>query len=172
MKHLIVFLMSSLLIISGCKKEKESEEPIVEEQTVQAEDAVESEAVFTAPELSEIDFDALADLQKQISNQPENRSLRGTFLEKAYFKSNKALVTIGVGRLTHPETGQPLSRAMVKRAAQLDANRWAAYGLSWIKNDLNPDFGNVDTTFQGLQNVLLSYDKGDSLYLAVANEIQ
>jgi hypothetical protein len=165
-------LLLCLLVWAGCKKETKTEQPDIVEDTLSATGSETAAAGFSALELSQINFDAVMNLQLQIERQPENTELRRTFLENAYFKSNNALVTIGVGRLKNPDTGSPIARSMVKRAAQVDANRWAAYGLSWIKNDLSPHFGNLDTTFQGMQIKLMSFDRGDSLYLAVASEIQ
>jgi hypothetical protein len=160
------------LICLGCKKTAEKEPGIDEKHELTSDDATQSISQFSPPQMSEVNFDEVLELQFQIIAQPQDRSIRSKYLSKTYFKKNKALVSIGVARLRHPESGSPISRALVRRAARVDANRWASYGSSWIANGLAPDYGQLDTLFQSFQTEILSFNRGDSLYLAIASEIK
>ncbi|MGD9898651.1 MAG: hypothetical protein AB7T22_05945 [Calditrichaceae bacterium] len=165
--YLIVsFLILSFLIT--CKSEKKVGQEMVEEQT---NAVAESEAFFTPPDMADIQFDQLSELQQQIMRSSADAEIRKKFISQAYFADHNSIITIGIARLTNPETGAPITRGLVQRAAQVDANRWAAYGISWIKNSYQPDFGKLQTFFQGEQKVLMSYTQGDSLYLAVASRV-
>ncbi len=165
------YLIVSILILSflvTCKSEKKVEQEMIEEQ---ANAGDQTEAFFTPPDLADIQFDQLSELQQQIMVNSTDAALREEFIHQAYFTNNNSIITIGVARLTHPETGAPITRSLVQRAARMDANRWAAYGISWIKNSYQPDFGKLQAFFQGEQKELMSYTQGDSLYLAVASRV-
>ncbi len=164
-------LLAFVIMLIACKKETKTRDTDPGTDSLAAGTPAAAAAGFSTPELSEVNFDALISLRLQIERHPQDKSLREQYLQTAWFRNNKALISVGVGRLTHPETGQPVSRSLVKRAAQVDANRWAAYGASWIRNDLSPAFGRLDTTYRGAQTALLSYERGDSLYMAIASEI-
>ena len=111
-------------------------------------------------------------LQLQVIKNPDSREAKEAFIHNAYFPDGNALITVGSARTVHPESGAPISRSLVKRAALLDAKRWAVYSLLWLNNDFQPDFGKISENFDGVFKEMYSFNSGDSLIIAIALNVR
>ena len=85
MKYLVILALL-LLTCFGCKKATEKETDVEEQHELTSDDAAHSLSQFSPPQMSEVNFDEVLDLQLQIIAQPQNRSIRSKYLSAAYFK--------------------------------------------------------------------------------------
>ena len=149
-----------------CQSEQvQNKEPVFKKDSVAA-------VTFNPPQLSDEYYRNLFKYQQNIILNPDSRDEKEEFITDAYFSKNKTLITFGCARRTNPKTNQPITQALIKRAALLDAKRWAAYGLQWIKNDFKPDFGEISEIYSGSTREVYSFDSGDSLVIALASEVR
>lgn len=162
-KFLNLILISILLF--SCKTEK-----VADQNVVMKKDTVLT-ASFNPPDLSEDFYRELYKDQQNIIINQDNREQKEEYLHKAYFANNNTLITFGSARKINPATGQTINRAMIRRAALLDAKRWASYGLLWLKNDLKPDFGKINDINAVETKEIYSFDVGDSLVIVLANKV-
>lgn len=123
------------------------------------------------PPLSESELRELFNLQLRVNKNPADIERRKELLSKSYFPGSSIIITFGCARQTHPKTGQKISTALLKRAARIDANRWAAYSNEWLKNNYMPDFGKLNSTFTCNDQQISSFTYGDSLVIAYAYKI-
>jgi len=156
----------TLLILVACNSEK----PTAKKTMVVSDSA--KTVSFSPPVLQDSYYRDVFEYQQEITVNPESRQKKEQYLKNAYFPDNKTLLSFGSARKTHPETKQPVAYALQKRAALLDAKRWASYGMSWIENDYKPDFGKITEISAGETVQVFSFDKGDSLVIVLANKVR
>ena len=154
-----------ILILYSCKSEQTQSV-----KSVTPKDSVVSVS-FNPPTLTEQDYRELFQYQQNIIVNPDSREEKEQFIQKAYSPAKNTLITFGCARKINPETKQPIAHALIKRAALLDSKRWASYGLLWIKNDFQPDFGKITEINSGLAQEVFSFDSGDSLVIALASKV-
>jgi hypothetical protein len=164
MKKIQIILLAGLFLWA-CGKSDEKKEDTVK-ITIPG-----TQVAFTPPKLDQPFLKSLYDVQMEIMNNPSSRLHKERFIFNAYLADNNALVSFGNARLTNPQTGAKISRALAKRAALVDAKRWASYGLLWLNNDFKPDFGEISTVNQGELKELATFIKGDSLIVAIASKV-
>jgi hypothetical protein len=121
--------------------------------------------------MTQFDDDYLVSIyeaQELIKIEQDRPELRKEYCEKAYHPDKGLFVTMGIARRKDPETGRELPMQMVERAAQLDAMRWAGYGIHWLETNYEPPFGKIQTTLRQQTTVLDRANVGDSLFLFIA----
>lgn len=165
MKTLHIFIIIGLLFLS-CKTEKTSEQKLSakEDSTVAIS--------FNPPTLNDNYYRELFKYQQDIILNPESRLHKEKYIVNAYFTNNNTLISFGAGRKTNPNTQQTIAYPLVKRAALIDAKRWATYGLLWLNNDFKPDFGKIDAVHSGEAKEVYSFNVGDSLVIALASKVR
>ena len=128
-------------------------------------------AVFAAPQLDEHYYRQLFRIQQDIALDPGNREKKEKFIFNAYFPEKNTLISFGSARKINPSTNQNIPYPLQKRAAVVDAKRWATYGLLWISNDFKPDFGKISDVHVGETQEVFSFESGDSLIIVLANKV-
>ena len=162
---LIVFLYG--LQIFGCGKNQP--EAIENEATSTNNQA--SLISSSLPQFSNEYLVGIYEKQELIKISEDNPELRKTYCEAAYHPEYKIFVSMGIGGLRHPETGNPIPRALAERAAMVDASRWVGYGESWLNNQYQPAFGKLRTYIKHKGTVINQSVVGDSLFVFLATEI-
>jgi hypothetical protein len=160
----LVLSLLTLFILVSCRQNKETNTSQLQMNII-----LDSVSVFT-PDLSKEDLLKIYELQNNVVKNPTDILMRKEFIENSYFRESNTLVTFGAARLKD-DNGREIFRSQVKRAVRLDANRWAAYGVSWIKNNYQPDFGLLKSSYLGNSKELISFTNGDSLIIGFSNEV-
>ena len=124
------------------------------------------------PTLSDEYLTRLFELQEMIRIFPEDRDFRQEYIEHCYLKDKGLFISLGFGTLHDPQSGNPIMEQYYRRAARIDAARWAAYGKSWLTNELEPPFGKLETTQIMTGQELRTTVLGDSLFLFMATPMQ
>jgi hypothetical protein len=162
----LIFTLILLFLFSCSKPEQEYKVT----QTQDNEQVTVSN--FTAPDKPEFFYRELHKIQQKIMRNPASREFKEAFIYNAYIEDNNALISLGSARTKNPESGELITSSLVRRAALLDAKRWAVYGLLWLNNDFQPDFGKISETHQGVFQELYSFNSGDSLIIAIATPVR
>jgi hypothetical protein len=166
-KYFFIFLF--ILFFISCKQEKPADIE-VEEMSQTAQELSKSFAE-RIPEINN-DFKVnIYELQERIKIDPENVDLRKQFCESAYSADNMLLITMGIARMTNPETGEAINRGIVERAAQIDATRWALFATNWLMYDYQPAFTEIKGNFTRKTQVIDKLVVGDSLFLYLASDL-
>lgn len=165
--HLIIFII--FLFLLSCKQDKPADIE-VEEMTQTAEELSQT---FTEriPQMTDELKVKIYELQERIKIDPENVDLRKQFCETAYSADNMVMLTMGLSRMTDPETGEKINRGMVERAAQIDATRWALFATNWLMYDYQPAFTEINGNFTRKSQVIDKVVVGDSLFLYLASDL-
>ncbi len=161
----IIVVFSTIILLLACNERGEQKESVAET------DKTEVTATFDPPKFEQDILENLYLAQMDIMTNPSSRAHKEKYISKAYIADKKTLITFGNARLTNPQTGNKISIALIKRAALLDAKRWASYGLLWLKNDFEPDFGKLNEVNKGVVKEIATFNKGDSLIVAIANKV-
>ena len=127
---------------------------------------------FNPPKLEQGFLEKLYFTQMEIMKNPTSRIHKEKYIFRAYIADRNTLISFGNAKSTNPSTGEKNSPALIKRAAFLDAKRWATYGLLWLNNDFQPDFGKIKDTHKGITQELLTFNKGDSLVIVIASKVR
>ena len=162
---LIFFILTA--IFWSCKSETKTETEAM--QQISAETS--SGSVNTLPQLPDEYFVGIYETQELIKIFQDDKSYRESYCQQAYLKDRKLFISMGIGRLTNPETGQPIARQMARRAAALDARRWAAYGETWLENNFDPPFGKLNKFFNRSVTTLNENVVGDSLFVFIGTSL-
>jgi len=165
---IFIFLFSVLFFIS-CKQDKPADVEV--EEMSQTSEELSKTFVERIPQINN-DFKVnIYELQERIKIEPENMDLRKQFCASAYSAEKMVMVTMGIARLTNPESGETINRGMVERAAQIDATRWALYGTNWLMYDYQPAFMEIKGNFTRKTQVIDKVVVGDSLILYLASDL-
>ncbi len=166
MKYIMIFL-TLLIFLVACKSETKEQ---VEEIKINNQ---ENSAVSN--NMSDFDNDYLVSIyeaQELIKIDGKNIELRKQYCQKAYHEDRGFFISMGIARKTNPETGQAIPVSLAERSATIDAMRWAAYGLNWIKKDYQPDFGKIEIPLIQNYSILNRANVGDSLFVFVATRVE
>lgn len=169
--HLSLYLLFFVFLITflSCSKEKSAGETAGGSiSTNESGAGGEAAAVFSIPQLDADYWKDIYGLQQQVMHAPENVEVRKSLCERSYFEPNRAIVVVGVGRRTNPNTGEQISLGLVRQAAYSDAARWASYISAWLEHDYQPDFGEISTIINSSSEVIKEIQVGDSLYVELA----
>ena len=123
------------------------------------------------PDLSSDFLVSVYEKQELIKISQEDKELRQKYCDESYLKQEKLFISMGIGALRNPETGQPVPQHLAERAATLDAKRWASYGELWLTNNYEPPFGKLTSTFNRTVTVINKAVVGDSLFVFVATSL-
>lgn len=164
----IVLAAALLLLLPGCSKKEEVEVTPGGSVSTPESGGNQVQAAFSVPNLGAEYWKTIFETQQAIMAAPTNTLLRTQLCDIAYFSQNRAIVTVGVGRRTHPDTGQLLAPQFVRQAALADAARWAGYISTWLEQNFQPNFGELSTALNASSRVIGETVLGDSLYVQVA----
>lgn len=169
MKIPALFLLSSLvMLMMNCAKEKESET-----EEMQQTPAEMSQATAPGmPQLSDDYYVGIYEAQELIKIFNNDKSFRQDYCKRAYLKEYGLFISMGIGRLKNPETGQPIPQHLARRAADLDARRWAGYGEQWLSANFEPPFGELKASFNKTVTPLGENIVGDSLFVFIATHLE
>ena len=156
-----------LLLVSSCQK---ADEQIEEMQTSNTETG--SVSIFNLPKISDDHLVSIFETQELIKIEQDNIDLRKKFCDLGYYEDQKVFISIGIGKLRNPATGQPIPRHMAERAANIDAMRWASYGNKWLENNYKPAFGELESFFNKPVEIIDKAVVGDSLFIFIATKIK
>ena len=166
MQKLIVCVIILLLTaILGCQNKQEETETVTSKP---------DETSASAQNLPSFDNDYLVSIyeaQELIKIKQDDADLRRSYCEKAYLPERNLFISMGIARLHRPDNGAAIPDQMVERAARLDAIRWASYGRQWLKNNYEPPFGKLNTSFLQDIEVINKARVGDSLFVFAATRI-
>lgn len=164
--HFLFFFF--LIIFLSCSKEKSADESAGGTVSTNESGAGETKAVFSIPQLDPDYWKEIYGLQQQVMHAPENIDVRKSLCERSYFEMNRAIVVVGVGRRTNPNSGEQISLGLVRQAAYSDAARWASYISTWLEHNYQPNFGEISTALNSSSEVIKEMLLGDSLYVELA----
>ena len=172
MKNCLYFaILAGLLLAAGCDGQPEQSPPGEGGALSNAESGGITPTIsFSAPAVDTVFWETVFDAQRRVMQSPQDIEPRKALCRQIYFPNSRAIVTVGVGRLRHPETGQPLPFPLVRQAALADAARWASYVSTWLAQDYQPDFGQISNVFQANSRLMGESTRGDSLYVMMAYE--
>lgn len=125
----------------------------------------------TIPDLSSDYLVMVYEKQELIKISQDDKELRKKYCDESFLEERKLFISMGIGSLRNPETGDPIPHHLAERAANLDARRWASYGETWLKNNYQPSFGKLETKFQRTVTVIDKSIVGDSLFIFVATSL-
>lgn len=157
-----------LLLLPGCGSKEETEPAHGGSISTPEAGGKQMEAAFSVPNIAADYWKTIFETQQEIMASPKDPNLRVKLCDLTYFPQNRAIVTVGVGRRTHPQTGEPIATQFVRQAAYADAARWAGYVSAWLKQISRPNFGELSTALEGSSRVIGETVLGDSLYVQVA----
>lgn len=123
------------------------------------------------PDLSSDFLVSVYEKQELIKISQEDKELRKKYCDESYLKNEKLFISMGIGALKNPETGQTVPEHQAERAANLDARRWASYGELWLTNNYEPPFGKLTRIFNRSVTVINKSVVGDSLFIFVATSL-
>jgi hypothetical protein len=131
-------------------------------------------ATFSSTKIPDLSSDFLVSVyekQELIKISQEDKELRKNYCDDSYLEKEKLFISMGIGTLTNPKTGEPISHNLAERAANIDARRWASYGELWLTNNYEPPFGKLTRTFNRTVTVINKSVVGDSLFIFVATSL-
>jgi hypothetical protein len=168
MRNTILFLIiSGLALLESCK-DKGSEET---EEMRQIADETASSTFISIPHLSDDYLVSVYETQELIKITQEDKELRKKYCENAFLKEHNLFISMGIGSLRNPKNGQPVPRHFAERAATIDAQRWASYGETWLKNNYEPSFGKLNSYFNRTVEIINKSVVGDSLFIFIATRM-
>ncbi|MCB0282694.1 MAG: hypothetical protein H6627_04865 [Calditrichae bacterium] len=162
-----IFFLIFLVFFMACSEKKQQPPSLQEQDSISF-----NESNFIKPEKSPFFYKELLKIQQQIIHNPRERIYREAYIVNAYIDNNNALISLGSARTKDPESGTEINPVMAKRAALIDAKRWAVYGLLWLNNDFKPEFGKISEQYSGVFKELYSFNHNDSLTIAIATRVR
>lgn len=163
----LLILLFILSVVLGCSKSKKENDQAAADDSTKLK-----EISFTVPQRPAFFYEELHKIQQKIMHNPQSREFKEAYIYNAYIPDNNALISLGSARTKNPQSGTEITQALVKRAALVDAKRWAVYGLLWLNNDFQPDFGKISEIHEGVFQELYSFNSGDSLIIAIATPVR
>ena len=168
MKPLIHFItLIGLTLVWSCYDEEPREANESETKTTNTASFLST----TIPDLSDDFLVSVYERQELIKISQEDETLRKNYCDESYLEEQKLFISMGIGKLTNPETGEPIPHNLAERAANIDARRWASYGELWLTNNYEPPFGKLTRTFNRTVTVINKSVVGDSLFIFVATSL-
>ncbi len=164
---ILIILVISVTILYSCYDEKPGEARKIETKN-------QSTTTFTSMTIPDLSSDYLVlvyEKQELIKISQDDKEIRKKYCDESFLKEQKLFISMGIGSLRNPETGEPIPHHLAERAANLDARRWASYGETWLKNNYQPSFGKLETNFQRTVTVIDKLIIGDSLFIFVATSL-
>jgi hypothetical protein len=151
----------------GCYDEKPKEATKLNTNT-------KNPVTLTASKIPNLSSDYLVSVyenQELIKISHENKDLRKLYCDQAFLEKENLFISMGIGSLKNPQTGESIPQHLAARVANLDARRWASYGEKWINNDYEPSFGKLKSNFKRTVTVIDEKVIGDSLFVFVATSL-
>jgi len=124
------------------------------------------------PELSSDYLVSVYENQELIKIAQEDKALRKVYCDQSHLVKEKLFISMGIGSLVNPQTGEAIPHHIAERVANLDARRWASYGEMWLNNDYEPPFGKLKSNFKRTVTVVDQTVVGDSLFVFIATSLQ
>lgn len=164
---IIITLVISVAILYSCYDEKPGEARKLEINNQKT-------TTFTSTTIPDLSSDYLVmvfEKQELIKISQDDKELRKKYCDESFLEEQKLFISMGIGSLRNPKTGEPIPNHLAERAANLDARRWASYGETWLKNNYQPSFGKLETNFHRTVTVIDKLTVGDSLFIFVATSL-
>lgn len=167
-KYLVIFLFT-IFYLCSCEQDKPADVEI--EEMSRTTEELSKSFIERIPQVNDDFKIRIYELQEMIKIDPENIDLRKQFCQSVYSSEEMVMVTMGIARLTHPESGETINRSMVERSALIDAKRWALYGINWLMYDFQPAFTEIKGNFTRNTEVIDKVVVGDSLFLYLVSDL-
>jgi hypothetical protein len=154
-------------VFFGCSEEKPKEAKNFDVENLNT-------VALTSTKIPDLSTDYLVSVyekQELIKISQEEKELRKKYCDESYLKEKKLFISMGIGSLKNPETGESIPSSMAERAANIDAKRWASYGEMWLTNNYEPPFGKLSRNFNRTVTVINKSIVGDSLFIFVATSL-
>jgi hypothetical protein len=162
-----ILLVISLIILFSCSDEEPREAQNIDNKNLNT-------VALTSAKIPDLSSDYLVSVyekQELIKISQEDKELRKKYCDESFLGEHKLFISMGIGRLTNPKTGEAIPNNMAERAANIDARRWASYGEMWLKNNYEPKFGKLAKNFKRTVTVINKSIVGDSLFIFVATSL-
>ena len=162
-----IFTIFCFILLWGCSEEKPKEAKNFDVQNLNT-------VALTSPKTPNYSSDYLVTVyenQELIKITQEDIELRKEYCDKAYLKEQNLFITMGIGSLRNPKTGEAIPKSQAERVANIDARRWASYGEMWLNNNYEPSFGKLSKNFTRSVTVINKSVVGDSLFVFVATSL-
>jgi hypothetical protein len=159
-----ILILLFVVLITSCDKKQEQN---VEELSNKSE----AGSMTATTGIPKVDDDYLAEiyeLQERIKLDHQNIELRKSYCQKAYFPESGQIISMGIGLLNNPKTGQAIPKALAERVALIDAARWVGYIEVWLEQQYQPDFGKLNKQVNLPLQVINQITLGDSLFVFFA----
>ena len=164
MKIILIFIIAAAVMNFGpCDNGEPAE--------IQKESGSSTQSVQTSFSAATLNNDFLVrvyEYQERIKISQKDKQLRQEYCQKSYLSEYGVFISMGIGSLKNPQTGQAIPQHMAERAATLDARRWASYGEIWLNNNFEPEFGQLQSFFNRQTEVVDRSVVGDSLFVFIA----
>lgn len=165
--NIFIFPIICLIVFPGCSKEKPKEAEDFDPRKLNT-------VALTSTKIPDLSSDYLVSVyekQELIKISQENKELRKQYCDESFLEEHKLFISMGIGRLTNPESGEAIPNSMAERVANIDARRWASYGELWLTNNYEPPFGKLSKNFKRTVTVINKSIVGDSLFIFVATSL-
>ena len=165
-KHIII-LAVIVTLAWGCYDEKPREASQVDTNTQNA-------VTLTASKIPDLSSDYLVSVyenQELIKISQDDKALRKNYCDQSFLEKDNLFISMGIGSLKNPETGESIPQHLAERVANIDARRWASYGEMWLNNNYEPSFGKLQSNFKRTVTVIDKTVIGDSLFVFIATSL-
>ena len=168
MKYTIqISIIICLIIIIGCSEEKPKEAKNFDVKNL-------STVALTSSKIPNLSSDYLVSVyekQELIKISQEDKKLRKNYCDESFLEKQNLFISMGIGSLRNPKTGDAIHNSQAERVANIDARRWASYGEMWLNNNYEPSFGKLSKNFNRSVTVINKSVVGDSLFIFVATSL-
>jgi len=168
MKSTILIILSfSLIAFFGCSEEKPKEAKDFDINNLNT-------VALTSNKIPDLSSDYLVSVyekQELIKISQEDKELRKKYCDESFLKQQNLFITMGIGTLRNPKTGDAIPNRQAERVANIDARRWASYGELWLNNNYEPPFGKLAKNFSRSVTVINKSVVGDSLFIFLATTL-
>jgi hypothetical protein len=168
MKSLIILSLGMCIaLFSSCYDEKPREAKRLNTK-------IQNPVSLTSSKIPDLSSDYLVTVyenQELIKISQDDKELRKKYCDQSHLEKQNLFITMGIGSLRNPETGEPIPQHMAERVANLDARRWASYGEMWLNNNYEPSFGKLKSNFKRTVTIIDQTVIGDSLFIFVATSL-
>ena len=162
-----ILLVISLIILSSCSDEEPREAQNIDNKNLNT-------VALTSTKIPDLSSDYLVSVyekQELIKISQEDKELRKKYCDESFLGEQKLFISMGIGTLRNPKTGNAIPASLAERAANIDARRWASYGELWLNNNYEPPFGKLSKNFNRSLTVINKSVVGDSLFIFIATTL-